>query len=219
MGVVITGGLGALGRAVGQVFLGKRRDVVVIDAASGELERATVIAGVDLTDPAATSQAFAAAAGKLGRINVLVNVAGAYAWSPADALPVWQQMFELNLRTCVNACAAALDYLAPGARVVNVGAASAARATAGHGPYAAAKAGVARLTEALAAEWAGRGIAVNAVLPGIIDTPANRAAMPEADPAEWTHPAAVADVVAFLASPAARGLSGALVPVTAPAQG
>ena len=82
------------------------------------------------------------------------------------------------------------------------------------GPYAASKAGVHRLTEALANELAGCSVTVNAVLPSIIDTPTNRADMPDADPNQWVKSDAIADVILFVASPAARSISGALIPVT-----
>jgi len=102
---------------------------------------------------------------------------------------------------------------AGGGRIINVGAGAAARAGAGMGAYTASKAGVERLTEALAAELKDRNITVNAILPGIIDTPANRASMPNADVTRWVQPDAVADVVVFLASEAARAVNGAAVRV------
>ena len=101
-----------------------------------------------------------------------------------------------------------------GGSIVNVGAGAAAKAGAGMGAYAASKSGVARLTEALAEELKDRAITVNAVLPSIIDTPTNRADMPDADTATWVKPAAVAEVILFLASPAARSISGALIPIS-----
>ena len=99
---------------------------------------------------------------------------------------------------------AALPWLLqrPGARIVNIAAGAATKAVAGMGAYAAAKSGVARLTESLAEELKGRDITVNAVLPSIIDTPANRADMPHADTSDWVSPAALAEVILFLASPA-----------------
>ena len=101
-------------------------------------------------------------------------------------------MFKANLLTCANMCRAAVGALSDGGAIVNIGAAAAERAGAGMGPYAASKAGVARLTEGLAAELSGR-IRVNAVLPLILDTPRNRADMPDADPLTWTASDAVAD--------------------------
>src|SRR3546814_19768233 len=96
----------------------------------------------------------------------------------------------------------------------DLGAASAEPAAAGMAPYAAAKAGVARLTEALAEELRPRAIRVNAVLPSIIDTPRNRSDMPDADFNNWVGPAAIADVILFLASPASRAVNGARLPLT-----
>jgi NAD(P)-dependent dehydrogenase (short-subunit alcohol dehydrogenase family) len=130
-------------------------------------------------------------------------------------------MQALNLRTTLLASWATLPYLltsgqaAPGrAAIVNVAAAAGLKAGAGMGAYAAAKSGVMRLTEAMADEFKARGLRVNAVLPGVIDTAANRAEVPEADFTRWVRPHEVAEVVAFLASPAASGLTGALLPVT-----
>ncbi|MGH8132225.1 MAG: SDR family oxidoreductase [Steroidobacteraceae bacterium] len=117
-----------------------------------------------------------------------------------------QQAADSALRT-ILARTGGLDVL------VNVGAGAAARAAAGMGAYTASKSGVERLTEALAAELRDHGITVNAILPGTIDTPANRADMPDADVTRWVHPDAVADVVVFLASEAARAVNGAALRV------
>jgi NAD(P)-dependent dehydrogenase (short-subunit alcohol dehydrogenase family) len=125
-------------------------------------------------------------------------------------------MFAMNLKTAVIACSAALPYLGargPG-RIINIGAGAAARAAAGMGAYTASKAGVERLTESLAEELKDRQITVNCVLPGTLDTPRNRADMPQADFSRWVAPQAVADVVAFLASDAARAVTGAAIRVS-----
>ena len=99
-------------------------------------------------------------------------------------------------------------------RIVNVGAAGAVKAGLGMGAYAASKSGVMRLTEALAEETKAGTVNVNAVLPSIIDTPQNRADMPDANPADWVSPDDLAEVVLFLCSDASRAMTGALVPVT-----
>jgi NAD(P)-dependent dehydrogenase (short-subunit alcohol dehydrogenase family) len=127
----------------------------------------------------------------------------------------WDEMYVRNVRTALLASQGALPHLlARGrGRIVNVGAAAAGAAGLGMGAYAASKAGVARLTEAMAEEFKDRGITVNAVLPSIIDTPANRASMPESDATRWVHPDALAQVIVFLLSDAAAPITGALIPV------
>lgn len=122
----------------------------------------------------------------------------------------------MNLTTAATITQLALPMLKASAagRVVNIGAGAAIKAGMGMGAYAASKSGVHRLTEALAEELAGTGVTVNAVLPSIIDTPTNRADMPDADFSAWVQPQAIAEVIEFLASDAARAVTGALVPVT-----
>ena len=124
-------------------------------------------------------------------------------------------MYALNVLTALNTSRAAIPHLAASrsARIVNIGAMGALQAGSGMGAYAASKAGVHRLTEALAAEWKGK-ITVNAVLPSTIDTAANRASMPKADFAKWVTPRELADVILFLASDAASAVNGALLPVS-----
>ena len=152
-----------------------------------------------------------------GRLDALVNIAGGFAFETvADGDPkTWQHMYALNVLTALNASRSAIPHLvASGAgRIVNVGAMGALAAGSGMGAYAASKAGVHRLTEALAAEWKGR-ITVNAVLPSTIDTPANRASMPRADFAKWVTPQELAEVILFLVSDAASAVTGALLPVS-----
>jgi len=223
--VVVTGAFGVLGVATARRFGEQGDRVVLIDRAAASPSMLSefaaphrVIGAVDLTDAIATAQAMNAAAHE-GRLDVLVNVAGGFQWQlVADgALQCWRDMFDANLATTITATQAALPSLLKSSspRIVNVGAAAAARAaTAGMAPYTAAKAGVHKLTESLAVELADRGATVNAVLPGIIDTPRNREEMPNADRAHWVSAQAVADVIFFLASPAAAAINGALIPVT-----
>jgi NAD(P)-dependent dehydrogenase (short-subunit alcohol dehydrogenase family) len=179
---------------------------------------AFVLSGVDLTDPASAHLAVNAAASALGGIDALLNIAGGFSWqtlADGDA-ETWDRLYRLNVATAANACRAALPHLrgSQAGRIVNVGANAALRSGAGMGAYAASKAGVHRLTESLAEELKADGITVNAVLPSILDTPANRADMPKADPALWVSPAELSAVILFLASEAASAVTGALVPVT-----
>jgi NAD(P)-dependent dehydrogenase (short-subunit alcohol dehydrogenase family) len=170
--------------------------------------------GIDLTDLAQARRAMDTAASTLGGIDVLVNIAGGFRWETiADgSLETWDFLYSINLKTALCACKAAVGYLpADNGRIVNVGAAAAAKAGTGMGAYTASKAGVAKLTEALAEELKDKGINVNAVLPSILDTPANRADMPKADFTRWVAPEALADVIVFLSTHAARAITGASI--------
>ncbi|MFZ5668730.1 MAG: SDR family NAD(P)-dependent oxidoreductase [Pseudomonadota bacterium] len=215
----ITGGFGTLGRAVGEAALAAGARVALIDAAPDARDPpagALLLAGTDLTSETAAAEAFDRIAAGLGGLDVLVNVAGGFIWQTVEAGPLgeWEWMFRLNTLTCAVACRAAMPHLlaSKSGRIVNVGANGAVRAAAGMGAYAASKAGVHRLTESLAEELKGR-VTVNAVLPSIIDTPANRADMPQADPSLWATPDEVAQAILWLASEAASGVTGALLPV------
>lgn len=218
--VVVTGGFGVLGAAVAKAALEAGAKVAAIDraetAAAGVLPDAVHgFGGVDLADGTAAAHTLDAVAKTLGGLDALVNVAGTFRWeSVADgSLDTWDLLYRVNLRTAVAASRAALAHLGGGGRIVNIGAAAAAQAGAGMGAYAASKSGVARLTEALAEELKDRDITVNAVLPSIIDTPANRADMPKADFGRWVQPAQLAAVIVFLLSDAAAAITGASIPV------
>jgi NAD(P)-dependent dehydrogenase (short-subunit alcohol dehydrogenase family) len=211
---MVTGAFGTLGRAVVQAAAAAGAQVVRIDLApAGDDAGGLALGGIDITDPAAAADAVAAAVGRFGGVDVLVNVAGGFVWQTLDdgGPETWARMYAINVTTAVTMTKAALPHLLarPGARIVNIGAGAAGRAAAGMGAYAAAKSAIARLTESLAEELQGHDITVNAVLPSIIDTPANRADMPDADTSAWVKPAALAAVILFLASPAARAISGA----------
>ena len=217
--VAITGGHGVLGRAVLEAALADGLKVAVIDHAMGHPTPDGVleVGGVDLTDPAQAGQAIAAVIGRFGRLDALLNIAGGFVWQTTDdADPAWDRMHALNVTTALNASRAALPHLKASdeGRIVNVGSAAALKAGAGMGAYGAAKAGVHALTQALAEELKATSVTVNAVLPSIIDTPANRKDMPDADPAQWVAPGDLAAMILFLASPQSRAMTGALVPVT-----
>lgn len=218
--VIVTGGLGVLGRAVGAVLAERGARVALIDRAPVQdvPGMTAVIGGVDLTDPEATRSAFDLAGERLGGFDGLVNVAGGFRWETLEtgSLESWDALYAMNLRSTVVACREALPRLitVPGAGIVNIGALAAQKAAMGMGAYAASKAGVARLTEALAEELKDRGVRVNAVLPSILDTPANRADMPDADTTRWVQPRALASVIAFLLSDGAGAVTGACIPVS-----
>lgn len=219
--VIVTGGFGVLGAAVAAAFAAAGDKVARIDfapAAREPLAGALDIGGVDLTDAASTGAALDTVSAAHGGIDVLVNVAGGFTWETLEggSIDAWVKMQSMNLLTAATITQLALPALKASAagRVVNIGAGAAHKAAAGMGAYTASKAGVHRLTEALSEELAGTAVTVNAILPSTIDTPTNRADMPDADFSTWVQPSAIADVIAFLASPAARAISGALIPVT-----
>jgi len=217
--IVITGGFGALGRAVREAALAQGARVALIDYAPAPGEFANdplALGGVDITKFDAAQAAMTNIHAAAGRIDALLNIAGGFVWRPvaeADGA-LWDRMYEINLKTAMNASKAALAYLeASHGAIVNVGAGAALKAGAGMGAYAASKAGVLKLTESLAEELKGK-VRVNAVLPSIIDTAANRKDMPNADFSAWVRPAELAAVMLFLASDAASAVTGALVPVS-----
>ena len=217
--LVVTGGHGVLGKAVVEAARTRGLNVALIDHATGAAapDGTLEIGGVDLTDAGAAEAAMAGVVERFGGIDALLNIAGGFVWQTTDdAEPAWDRMFALNLTTALNASRAALPHLKASAegRIVNVGANGALKAAAGMGAYGASKSAVHRLTEALAEELKSTSVTVNAVLPSILDTPQNRADMPDADPAQWVQPSDLAAVMLFLASPESRAITGALLPVT-----
>jgi NAD(P)-dependent dehydrogenase (short-subunit alcohol dehydrogenase family) len=222
----ITGAFGALGQAVARTAAAQGAKLALIDFArdappellSALGDEVLVRGGVDLSDAESADEAIEAAAHRFGAIDVLLNIAGGFkAETVAEGgSGVWQRMFLVNLQTAVNASRAAIPHLrqSSAGRIVNVGANGAVKAGAGMGAYAASKSGVHRLTESLAEELKGDGITVNAVLPSIIDTPANRADMPDADFSAWVSADDLAAVILSLAGEQAGGATGTLIPVT-----
>ena len=223
--VVVTGAFGALGVAVASAFVEHGAHVALLDVApqppASIRERfgpaPLLFGGVDLSDLESTRRVMDVTAARFGGIDVLVNVAGGFRWETlADGdVETWDQLYAMNLRTAVVCCKTVLPAMLArgGGRIVNIGAAAAARAGAGMGAYTASKAGVQRLTESLSDELKNRGITVNAILPGTIDTPRNRADMPDADFTRWVAPQTIAGVIVFLASDAASAVTGASIPV------
>jgi len=221
---VITGAFGVLGAAVAKAAAAAGARLALIDFApepppglpSGD--DVLVLGGVDLTDTLAARAAIDAAVNRFDGLDVLFNIAGGFRWETLETSLAdgWHRQFLMNVQTAANASRAAVPHLRGSAagRIVNVGANGALKAAMGMGPYAASKAGVHALTQALAEELKGDGVTVNAVLPSILDTPTNRADMPKAKFDTWVAPADLAAVMMFLASEEARAVTGALIPVT-----
>jgi NAD(P)-dependent dehydrogenase (short-subunit alcohol dehydrogenase family) len=178
-----------------------------------------VLGDIDLAESSAATKALDQVVAQFGGLDALVNIAGTFRWETLEkgSLDTWDLLYRVNLRSAVSTSHAALPHLTKrgAGRIINIGAGAAtAKAGAGMGAYTASKAGVAKLTEALAEEVKDRGITVNAILPSTIDTPANRADMPNADFSRWVPPKAIADVIVFLLSDQASAVTGALIPVS-----
>lgn len=226
--VLLTGAAGNLGRAVAQAFAARGAQLVLVDRTGASAPAADegfaaapapLRLSADLRDAAQVRQAADAAVAQFGRIDVLCNLAGGFRMGEPvheTSAQTWDFLFDLNARSVVHAAQAVVPHmLKQGAgRIVNVAAFAASRGAAHMGAYTASKSAVIRLTEAMSAELRENGINVNCVLPTIIDTPQNRADMPDADPARWVAPADLANVILFLASPEAKAVHGAALPVT-----
>ena len=219
--VVVTGAAGNLGRAVAGALAAAGDNLVLLDLKRGALQdgdRQMFIA-TNLLEPQSVRAAVDKAVQRFKRVDVLCNIAGAFRMgTPVHETSEedWNFLIDVNVRSLLNTARAVVPVMlkAGGGKIVNIGAFAAQKGVAQMGAYVAAKSGVIRLTETMAAELRERNINVNCVLPTIIDTPENRATMPEADPKRWVAPAALADVIVFLASDAARAIHGAALPVT-----
>ncbi len=213
--VVITGGAGVLGQAVADVAVKYGARVSLLDVVPGFSSPLGATHTVDLTDTAAVHSLF----NDLGKVDVLANIAGGFAMGPPvyeTDEELWDAMFNINVTTLRRVLTAAVPVMLAQGRgsIVNVGALGALRGGGAMGAYTAAKSAVMRLTEALSDEVKAQGINVNAVLPSLIDTPANREGMPDADHSTWLSPVDLAEVICFLGSENARAVHGALIPVT-----
>lgn len=226
--VVVTGAAGNLGSAVARAFESAGANLTLVDRADGRLQRlfpdmanATsyfFANSVDLTDADSVQSMVDETIKNFGRIDVLVNTAGGYrAGTPVHETPLetWDFMLNLNARSVFLSSRAVIpQMLRQGSgKIISVAARAAERGRANMAAYSVSKSAVMRLTESMAAELRDMDINVNCVLPGTIDTPANRQAMPNADYSRWVKPEIVAEVILFLASDSARTLSGASIPV------
>ena len=224
--VLVTGASGNLGRAVAAAFTEQGANLALVDRRREKLEQTfgtenerRLFVTADLLDQEQVNAAVASVIARYARIDVLCNIAGGFRMGApvhetADA--DWNFLFDVNARTLLHAVRAVVPGMMAGGggRIVSVAAFAAQKGAAQMGAYVASKSAVIRLTESMAAELREKNINVNCVLPTIIDTPENRAAMPKADPARWVAPADLAAVIAFLASDGARAVHGAAVPVT-----
>ena len=218
--VVITGGTGGLGSAVTQTMIDAGWNVVVPYYNADELSRVEPhprlqLVNADLFDQAAAAEVVALAPGAL---TALVNLVGGFeAAGRVHETPIedFERQFRLNLRPTYLMCKAALPRMLEGGSgaIVCVSTRAALRPFAGAAGYIASKAAVLAFVDALAVEYTGNGIRSNAVLPSVIDTPANRASQPDADYSRWVEPQAIARVIRFLCSEDSTPTSGAHVPV------
>ena len=218
--VVVSGGTGGLGSAVTRTLLAGGWRVVVPYVEERELERLErhpqlELVAADLFDPAAAVAVVERAGNRLG---ALVNLVGGFAaGGRVHETPIaeFEQQFRLNLRPTYLLCQAALPPMleAGGGAIVCVSTRAALRPFPGAAGYISSKAAVLALVDALTAEYTADGVRVNAILPSVIDTPANRASQPDADHSRWVTPEQIADVVAFLCSEQSAAIGGAHIPV------
>ncbi len=223
--VVVTGAAGALGQAVFAHFADRGASVVALDysdelLAESFAERSDKhrYLSVDLTRRDSCERVLTDILADLGRVDVLANIAGGFQMGEAvheTSDETWDFLINLNTRSIINTTSVIVPaMLKHGAgKVVNIAAKAATQGFAAMGAYTASKAAVMRLTEAMAAELREQNINVNCIMPGTIDTPRNRADMPDADHSKWVPPSQLADVIGFLASDAAIAVHGAAVPV------
>jgi NAD(P)-dependent dehydrogenase (short-subunit alcohol dehydrogenase family) len=226
--VMITGAAGNLGIAVAQSFHRAGARLALVDRGADRLPKIFpefagsadhyLATGVDLSDAASVEMMAAETVRRLGSIDVLVNTVGGYrAGTPLHETPVedWDFMLNLNARSVFIACRAVTPQMLrqQSGKIINTSSRAAFHGDAGAAAYSASKSAVVRLTESLAAELKNYGVNVNCVLPGMINTPPNRAAIPDADHSRWVEPEAISEVIMFLASNHARAIHGAAVPV------
>lgn len=222
--VMITGAGGNLGRSIVQQFADSGARLVLIERNQEQMAQAAgemginmdhcLILSADVTDPASVDSAVAQAVERFGQIDVLVHTVGGYTGGKPvheAGLEIWDRMMTLNARSVYVTCAAVARHMVEKAvkgRIVVILARAALKGSANNGAYTASKAAAQRIVESMAAELLDRGITVNGIMPSTVDTPANRASMPNADFSKWVTPDQIADAVMFLASDKASAISG-----------
>lgn len=223
--VLITGAAGSLGYAVSAAFILAGARIVAVDVNLQRLHALfpgadpnQLLIEADLMNADSASNAVQRAIAHYGRLDAVVNVAGGFTMGPLvheTSSSTWSQMMDLNAGTMLNVVRAAVPHMltAGHGSIVSVAAVGGVSGRPNMAPYSVSKSAVIRITEAMSAELREKHINVNCVLPSIIDTPANRSAMPDADPSRWVTPADLASVMVFLCSDAARAIHGAAIPV------
>lgn len=225
---LITGGTGALGRAVTAAFLEAGAAVAITyivdpevpecQACLGARADAPLFQRTDVTVEGEVQKLVQTVVERLGRIDILLSLAGGYVGDlPVAELPeaTWDHMLDINLKSAFLCCKHVVPVMqrGGGGRIVTVSSRAAVKVFPGISAYAAAKGGLIAFTETLAREVLQDNITVNAILPSVIDTPANRKAMPGADYSAWVRPEEIARVLLFLCSEASREISGAAIPI------
>jgi NAD(P)-dependent dehydrogenase (short-subunit alcohol dehydrogenase family) len=225
---IITGAVGNLGAATARFFQNLGAKTVLVDRSQ---ERVTehfktlvgspdhlLAGGIDLSDSACLAKLMEQTVQRFGRVDILINTVGGYrGGKPVHEtdLADWDFLFGINLRTTVLCCRAVIPQMLKqsSGKIINVASRDGLAGSAGYAAYSASKSAVLRLTESLAAELKASNINVNAIMPGTIDTPQNRAAVPNGDYTKWVPPEDIAEVITFLASDASRAINGAAIPV------
>jgi NAD(P)-dependent dehydrogenase (short-subunit alcohol dehydrogenase family) len=226
--VIVTGSVGNLGLATAQALQSFGAKTVLVDRSDDRLRENypditdspdhLLAGGVDLTNPDSLARMVQSACDRFGRIDALVNTVGGYRGGKPvheTELADWDFLFGVNLRTTLLCCRAVIPQMLRqgGGKIVNVASRDGLSGSAGYSAYSASKSAVLRLTESMAAELKNANINVNCIMPGTIDTPQNRKAIPNGDFSKWVDPEAIADVILFLISDAARAVNGASVPI------
>ena len=224
---LITGAAGNLGRTAATAFREAGASLVLVDLSEEHLQRVygqwlgandVFLVATNLTEERSVQRMADEAKAKLGGVDILANIAGGFSMGPLvheSPIEDWDRMLDMNARSMFLACRAIVPHMLErgSGRIVSVSARAALQVKARMGPYCVSKAAVIRLTETMADEYKHHNITVNCILPGTIDTPQNREAMPEADHSKWVSTVDLANVILFLASNQARAVNGAAVPV------
>jgi NAD(P)-dependent dehydrogenase (short-subunit alcohol dehydrogenase family) len=225
---LVTGGTGALGRAVTGTFVEagaavavtfrKESEVAESRAALAHDGQAPIFIQADVSREAEVQRTMESVVRRFGRIDILLHLVGGYVGDlPVAQMPeeTWDRMLATNLKSAFLCCKHVVPVMQTNrwGRIVTISSRAAVKVFPGISAYAAAKAGLLAFTEVLAGEVRDQGITVNAVLPSVIDTPANRRAMPDADPSPWVKPEEIARLMLFLCTDAAKEISGAAIPI------